>query len=168
MDRKVIILAAGLSIFIVMKSCVYHDFGDFTTSDNSDASLFDEINEAGYQFYQNGSLLAAAPESPHGSFKLRFNSAAASSLDNTGELPENGKFKEGSIVVKEIYQNNSLSLYAVLKKAPSDAAAGNGWLWSEYALDGSVLYSIESEGAGCIDCHSDTPNRDLVRTFDLH
>ena len=159
---------AGLTILVIMKSCVDHNFGDITTSLNTDQSLFGEVEATGFEYFQNASLLSPAPESPHGLFKLRFNSIAASSFDNNGELPEAGKFKEGSLVVKEVYQNNSLAVYAVMKKAPSDDSAGNGWLWSEYALDGTPLYSIENEGKGCIDCHSDTPNRDLVSTFDLH
>lgn len=168
MDRTTGLLTAGVAIFILMKSCVYHDFADITTSENSDQSLYNEIKEDGYVYFQNGNLLSPADASPHGPFRLRFNSIAVSSLDSNGELPLGGKFKEGSLIVKEVYQNNNIAVYAVMKRAPSDGAAGNGWLWSEYALDGTPLYSIQREGVGCIDCHSDTPNRDLVRTFDLH
>lgn len=168
MERTITLLAIGVAMFIVLKSCVNHDFDDITTSENTDQSLYHEINEGGFVYYENGNLLTPDPASPHGLFKLRFNSIAASSLNESGELPENGKFKDGSLLVKEVYQNNSLAVYAVMKKAPSDKSAGNGWLWSEYALDGTPLFSIEREGNGCINCHSDTPHRDLVRTFDLH
>ena len=168
MNRKITLLLAALSLFIAMKSCVYHDVSDMKTSENTDQSLFDEIGEGGFIYFQNGSTLSPDPASPHGLFKLRFNSIAGASLDSNGELPAGGKFKEGSLVVKEVYQNNNLAVYAVMKKAPSDNSSGNGWLWSEYALDGTPLSSIEGQGAGCINCHSNTPNRDLVRTFDLH
>jgi len=106
--------------------------------------------------------------SPHGQFKLRFNAIAASVLDNTGELPTNGRFPVGSILVKESYLNNTLSGLVVIKKAPTDANASNGWLWGFYSLDGVATISIEEKGSQCVNCHSSSPNRDLIRTFDLH
>jgi Cytochrome P460 len=168
MRKVIVILEASLFISIVLKSCVNHEFSDITTSQNSDQSLFEEVNATGYQYYQNGNTISPASASPHGPFKLRFNEIALSSLDNSGELPENGTFKDGSILVKEIYQNNTLSLYAVIKKAASDPGAAQGWLWSEYALDGTPVISINQKGSGCTNCHGDTPNRDMVRTFDFH
>ena len=168
MKNKVILLAVGVSFIITLKSCEYHELTDVTTSVNTIQSVFNEINDQGYQYYQNGSILSAASASPHGSFRLRFNDAAWSSLNGDGELPVGGQFKDGSFIVKEVYHNNVLSLYAIMKKASSDPKAGNGWLWSEYLLDGTPLVNIEGKGNGCISCHDDTPNRDLVRTFDFH
>jgi Cytochrome P460 len=89
-------------------------------------------------------------------------------LDGNGELPQNSSFPKGSVLVKEVYRNSALIGLAVMKKAPTDASAGDGWLWAEYGLDGLPGASITTKGSGCISCHNDTPNRDLVRTFDLH
>jgi hypothetical protein len=133
----------------------------------SDENLFKEISETGYSYYQNGDILTAASASPHGAFKLRFNKIAQDALDATGELPSGATFPDGSVIVKDVYNNGSLDLYAIMKKS-TDANAGSGWLWSEYKPDGSVVYSISKKGDACISCHNSGVTRDLVRTFDLH
>lgn len=135
---------------------------------DADRSLYDEISSGTYSWYRDAEILPGVPPSPHGSFKLRFNQAAFNALDQTGELPEGESFPVGSILVKEIYSGNTLNLYAVMKKDPSNADAGDGWVWAEFNPDGSVAYSASKKGGSCISCHSGTPNRDLVRTFDLH
>jgi hypothetical protein len=133
-----------------------------------DRPLYDEISESGYTYFQNGNLLTGVSPSPHGAFKLRFNSIAWAALDSTGRLPKGTRFPEGSILVKEVYENGELSLYVVMKKDPSSQHEGNEWLWAEYATDGSVDYSIKKQGQDCIGCHSGGVSRDLTRTFDLH
>ena len=154
--------------FLPVVSCVYHELDSPSSSSMTDQTLYNEINEPGYEYYQGGNILSPASASPHGSFKLRFNQEALSSLDATGELPEGGTFAEGSVIVKEVYVNNQVTVYAVMKKAAADANSGSGWLWSEYNPNGGVFVSIASKGSGCISCHDDLPNRNLVRTFDLH
>ena len=166
--KILIYLVLSVLTFLPLISCVYHELDDPSLSSITDASIFAEINEAGFEFYQGGTILSPASASPHGTFKLRFNEEALSSLDGTGELPEGGTFIEGSVIVKEVYVNNVLNIYAILKKAPSDVNAANGWLWSEYRPDGAVHYSIAARGNACTSCHDDLPNRDFVRTFDLH
>ena len=161
-------LIALIVIVILSKSCVYHDLADPNYVNVTDASLFDEADAPGYTYYQSGNLVAGAPQSPHGFYRLRFNSTAAQALDANGEIPSNGSFPMGSVLVKEIHVNSMVILYAVMKKAPPDPKAGDGWLWAEYYLDGTPAVSIERKGTGCINCHNDAPNRDLVRTFDLH
>jgi hypothetical protein len=168
MIKKIIFLACVAAIVIAVNSCEYHDTSDLITSTTTDEILFEVINESGYQYYQNGNTLSPASASPHGAFKLRFNAIAWSSLDKTGELPEDGRFPEGSVVVKEVFIGNDLTIYAVLKKATSDANARSGWLWAEYSKDGSTAFSVTRKGNGCTSCHSESGNRDLVRTFDLH
>lgn len=135
---------------------------------DADAAFFSETTASGYTFYQGGSILAGVSPSPHGSFKLRFNATAQAALDSTGELPSGNSFPTGSIIVKDVYSGNSLSLYAVMKKEPSNSNAGSGWVWAEFNTDGSVVFSVAKKGDGCISCHSGNPNRDLTRTFDLH
>jgi len=135
---------------------------------DADEALYNEVKASGYTYYQNGVTLAAAAASPHGSFKLRFNSVAHAALDSTGELPVGSGFPIGSIIVKEVYNGSSLHLYAVMKKDPSNENAGSGWLWAELNTDGSTQHSVGKKGDGCVSCHSNSPNRDLSRTFDLH
>jgi hypothetical protein len=162
------ILAFGVAVFILMKSCTHHDLSDPTQLPATDSTLFAETNDNGYLYFQNGEILAPALQSVHGPFRTRFNSVAQSALDNTGKLATNGSFPEGSVIVKESYKNGTLNVISAMKKAPGDPKAGSGWVWAEYAVDGTPLVSIDGKGAFCINCHSETPNRDLVRTFDLH
>ena len=163
-----IILILTVLTFLPLISCVYHKLDDPSASSFTDANLFEEINEPGFEYYQGGTILQPASQSPHGNFKLRFNEEALSSLDATGELPEGGTFKEGSVIVKEVFVNNTLVQFAIMKKSPGDPNAANGWLWSERGPNGSLDYSITGKGGSCTSCHGDQPNRDFVRTFDLH
>ena len=162
--KNYLMLTAIAMIFIFVIQACKKDKND-TDSDNA---LYSEVTASGYSYYQNGTILTAASASPHGSFKLRFNGTAKAALDSTGELPSGNTFPDGSIIVKEVYNGSSLNLYAVMKRDPSNANAGSGWVWAEFKTDGSTAFSTSKKGDGCISCHSNTPNRDLVRTFDLH
>jgi Cytochrome P460 len=137
-----------------------------TPAPNADAALFAEITASGYTYFQSAALLPGL--GPHGSFKLRFNNTAAAALDSSGELAIGGTFPTGSVIVKEIHSGTTVTLYAVMKKDPSNANAGGGWLWAEYGPSGSVAVSVTAKGTSCVSCHSLTPNRDLSRVFDLH
>lgn len=134
----------------------------------ADKQLYNESIASGFTYYQSAATLSAASPSPHGSFKLKVNATAAAVLDSLGELPAGSTFPSGSIIVKEVQSGGATSIYAVMKKDPSNENAGSGWLWAEYNTDGSTVFSITKKGDGCISCHSGTPNRDLVRTYDLH
>ncbi len=137
----------------------------------TDAVLFSLITESGYSFYVGTpSITAAKGNSPHGYERVRFNSIAKSALDSSGKLPKGSQFPKGSIIVKDIYTgiNGSINLYAVMKKDENSSQAGSNYLWAEYDNKGSVVYSINEKGSGCISCHSGGASRDLVRTFDLN
>lgn len=131
-------------------------------------SLYDEAKASDLVFYQNtDALLSPAGSSPHGPFKLKFNSLAASQLGADGRLPIGSIFQTGSLIVKEVYVGSTLELYVVMKKDDSKFA-GEGWLWAEYEPDGKAVYNISEKGNSCIACHATNPNRDLVKSFDLH
>ena len=163
MRNLILFVSFFLIIIMVIQSCKKDK-----QAIETDKQLYSEIGQSGYSYYRNGNILSAASQSPHGSFKLRFNSTALAALDSTGKLPSGGVFPSGSIIVKDVYSGNNLSLYAVMKKDPSNSSSGSGWLWAEYETDGTAKFSVSKRGNGCISCHSGTPNRDLVRTFDLH
>jgi Cytochrome P460 len=134
----------------------------------SDAEFYTEFKDTSVYFpYKNGTILNAKGTSPHGTFKLRVNAIANAALDSSGKFT-GSVFPEGSVIVKEVYNGNSLYAYAVMKKEPSNAAAGNGWIWAEYGADGKVLFGVDKKGNGCIACHSGAGNQDLVLTFNLH
>lgn len=131
--------------------------------------LYEEAKASGLTFYKNkDTTWPAKGGSPHGPFKLKFNSTAVAAFDSTGKLPAGVSFPTGSLIVKEIYENGSLTLYAVMKKEPGNKWAGEGWLWGEYDKDGDTKFSVAEEGSGCTGCHSTSPHRDYARSFDLH
>ena len=165
MNKTIITICTIIATIIIIQACT-NDKAD--TKPDADKVLYNEATTGGFNYYQNGILLPVVSPSPHGSFKLRFNSTAFSALDNTGELPTGNSFPTGSIIVKEIYNGSNIILYAVMKKDPSNENAGSGWLWAEFKPDGSLAFSTSTKGDGCIGCHSGLPNRDLTRTFDLH
>ena len=155
-----------LGITGITLSCTYNELpGD---SIDTDESLFYQLQETGYSYYQGGQVLSPASASPHGNFRLRFNEIAWNALDASGKLPNNASFPEGSVIVKEVITGNAITVLAVIKKSRSDVNSANGWLWAELSPTGDAYFSINNRGSGCTSCHGDTPNRDFVRTFDLH
>ena len=134
----------------------------------TDEEIYDALAESGFVYYQGGGVLQAKGGSPHGPFKLKFNGTAQTVLNSNQELPTGNTFPNGSILVKELYNGTTLNLYVVMKKDDSNKYAEQGWLWAEYDTDGEVVYSVGEKGSSCISCHTATPNRDLIRTFDLH
>jgi hypothetical protein len=167
MNRNVIYFMTGILFFltITFDSCKKksQEPTDF------EQLIFDKSTDPALSYYQNNNtLLSAAGNSPHGSFKLRFNSVAQAALGVDGKLPTGGSFPDSSIIVKEVFNGGSLDLYAVMMKLPSHPESGSGWLWAEYEPDGDVIHAISKKGNGCIGCHAGNTNRDLVNSFDLH
>lgn len=162
------ILGTILTIIIFIQSCKK----DKETTTSVDADLYNEISSSsGYTYYvATPGITAGVGNSPHGFERVRFNAIAQAALDGTGKLPAGAEFPDGSVIVKEIYPSatGSINLYAVMKKAVGNSSSGNGYLWAEFNTDGSAAYSIAKKGDACISCHSQTGNRDLVRTFELH
>ncbi|MDF2438552.1 MAG: hypothetical protein K0Q95_2928 [Bacteroidota bacterium] len=128
----------------------------------TNSSLFELVKTtAGSGYYKSGDTLAPAGNSPHGPFRLRMNSIAQRVLNSSGELSPGGTFPDSSLIVKEIVNSGPIQ-YAVMYQNK------NSWAWAEFKGNGEVYYSVTSNGASCTPCHSNSVNRDLVRTFDLH
>ncbi len=140
-----------------------------TTQEDTD--LYNEIvSNTGYTYYVGTpGIKASSGNSPHGFERIRFNSIAQAALDSNGKLPAATSFPDGAIIVKDIYSSasGSINLYAVMKKAANNSAAGHGYLWAEFETDGKTVVSISKKGSSCTGCHSGSTNRDLVRVFDL-
>lgn len=131
--------------------------------------LYDAAKATDLQFYKNkDTLYSGAGGSPHGSFKLKFNSTAVSSLGADGKLPVGAEFSNGSVIVKEVYSGGELTFYVVMKKDSESKFQGENWVWGEYKPNGDVAYSVSDKGSSCISCHSAGVSRDLTRSFDLH
>lgn len=127
----------------------------------SDKALYDSCrNNSAFKYYKNKDSVyhvAAASNSPHGAFKLRFNFVAYAALTNNGQLPVGKKFPEGSMVVKEVQSNG---MYAFMYKHNSS------WLWGEVYADGTTAFSVYKDAStACVSCHSQSGQRDLVVSF---
>jgi hypothetical protein len=132
----------------------------------SDFALLDSCLNTTNKFYKNNStrFLTGNPNSngQHGVFKLRFNSIAYAALTDSGKLPLNVKMPEGALIVKDVYVNGKLDLYAFMYKY------SGSWLWAEIRPNKEVIYSVTKTNDICINCHSQQGNRDYLRTFDFY
>lgn len=159
-----------LSVCIIMSSCT-KDKGPIPDPIPavSDEEFYQEfVQTTGYTYYKSGRVLLPKGNSPHGSFKLRLNSIANAILNADGSLPDGATFPTGSIIVKEIYLDGVLDLYAVMKKEPASVLSKDGWIWSENEVDGRAIYSVNTKGSACTPCHNGGNNEDLTQTFNLH
>ncbi|MCC6372771.1 MAG: cytochrome P460 family protein [Bacteroidia bacterium] len=131
--------------------------------------LYEDSKSSELSFYKGkDTIYDAKGGSPHGNFKLKFNSTAVASLGSDGKLPVGGNFNEGSLIVKEVYSGNELTLYAIMKKDSKSKFASNKWVWAEYKPNGDVVYNVSKDGKSCTSCHSSGTTRDFTRSFDLH
>lgn len=133
-------------------------------------SLFNETVNTSFSYYRGiDSVYTAAGGSPHGSFKLKFNSTAAAALTDNGRLPAGQEFPDGSLILKEVNSGSGATLYVVMKKDKESKFRSEGdWVWAEYGVDGEAVYSAGKKGESCTGCHTTGTSRDFVRSFDLH
>ena len=101
--------------------------------------------------------------------RVSMNARALGALQS-GRLPTAAQFPDGSIILKEVRPRADApaTVYAVMYKDAGNTLAGDGWLWAEFSLDGSVAYSVSNRGTACTSCHQREQGRlnDLVRTFE--
>lgn len=132
--------------------------------------FYKSIKTSDFIYYKNNNTVfpSSSPSAHNPYFRVRFNHIGANALTDNGKLPVGGSFPIGSLVVKELYneQNGELKYLAVMEKIPTDTNSGAGWLWGEYKANGEVHIGVPAKGAACISCHS-TNARDYVRLFDL-
>ncbi len=168
---RALLIFTALCAIVAINSCTK----DPVTDDDdpivtyTDTDLFQLINNEEFFYYKGDtSLLSAAGNSPHGTFKLLFNQTANEALGPDGKLAVGDTFPTGSIVLKDVIRNGSTLFYAAMWKQPSSANANEDWLWYEANLNGSLLVSINANGNGCIGCHRGNAQRDFTNSFDLH
>lgn len=168
-QRILLALCTTTTLLTLVYSCVYHDIDTLAPIVYTDSILYAEsVTLNGYRYFRSGNRLSPASESPHEQFRLRFNDIAWRSLDSNEELPAGNSFPEGSVIVKEMIIGDKMTQFAVMKKASSDGSAVSGWIWAAYLPNGEATFSLNRKGDACVSCHGDSPNRDFVRTFDLH
>jgi hypothetical protein len=117
----------------------------------------------GFVWFKNSdALLPKSSLSGHSEpyLRTRYNAIAATMLDGTGKVQNSIIFPDGSLIVKELYSNQTtLSKYAILfKKSGHKDADSNGWVWSILNADGSIVEPAANKGNACISCHSHEGN----------
>ncbi len=134
----------------------------------TDKTLYDlsKPNGGFVWFKKTDALLNKSSGSAHPQsfLRTRYNSIAASKLDAAGKIISGATFPEGSLVVKELYENSTkLSRYAILyKKSDSPDADAKGWVWGYINADGGVAEAASNKGRSCISCHSQSGNIDYM------
>lgn len=135
---------------------------------DTDKELFEMAKEtSGFTWYKNSSTLlnrSSGSGHPQAYLRTKFNSIAAAKLDSSGKIQVGVTFPEGSLIVKELYENTStLSQYAILyKKSESSDADAKGWVWGYIGSEGKVVEPASNKGSSCISCHSQIDNIDYM------
>lgn len=127
----------------------------------ADKALYDSCrNVSALKYYKNKDTVYqvhSSSNSPHGAFKLKFNAKAYAALTDNGKLPAGKKFPEGSMAIKQVQSNG---MYAFMYKRNS------AWLWGEVYADGTTAFSVNKDPKiACINCHSQSGQRDFVVSF---
>ena len=109
-----------------------------------DRKLFDmSESTSGFLWYNNTDAIlnkSSGSGHPQPFLRTRFNSIASEYLDSNGRIIEGTIFPEGSLIVKELYDDkNKIGRYAVLYKDSEDENSDpNGWVWGYINADRSV------------------------------
>ncbi|HMG16222.1 MAG TPA: cytochrome P460 family protein [Saprospiraceae bacterium] len=167
MKKYILIFSSLLLTFALFHSCKKDD-----NTQTDDQKLLAEATAGLTVWPRTTSVTDPAGNSIHGPFQIWMNATALAALDGSGNLPVGASFPTGSLIVKSIHDTKTgpVTSYVVMKKDPSNANAGSGWVWADYKIGGEVNHSISEKGGlgGCVSCHGGSTNRDLVRSFDLH
>lgn len=149
--------------FVINYSCK-KDKGKNPELAYSDKALLDScLNEAAFVYYKNdaGAVLSGI-HGPHGSFKLKFNKIATAVLTDAGKIPAGYVFPEGSMVVKQIMNGNTIVFYAFMYKY------NGSWLWGEAKPNRDLVHGVNDNASICTSCHQQTGNRDWVTSFHFY
>jgi len=134
----------------------------------TDKELFDMSTAiTGFTWFNNSSVLlekSSGSGHPQPFVKTRYNQIAATQLDSAGRIKMGASFPDGSLIVKELYDNSTdIGTYAILyKKAGHADADANGWVWGYVNNDETVSVPASTKGASCINCHSQSENIDYM------
>jgi hypothetical protein len=168
MNLKFITLFYFLCLVTILVFSCKKETTTSNPSINTDKILYDlSKSSTGFVWYKNSDVLLSK-SSGTGHFqaflRTRYNSIASSQLDATGKIKIGAIFPEGSLIVKELYENTTtLSRYAILyKKSDSPDADPKGWVWGYINANGSVADAASNKGRTCISCHSQNGNIDYM------
>ena len=160
---RIPILSASFLILLAIVACKKDQMATGT-----DKELYDmAVSEAGFTWYKNSnSLLNKSSGSGHSQpfLRTRYNSVSAARLDQAGKVISGTIFPEGSLIVKELWDNSeSLGRYAILYKQTSHPDSDDkGWVWGYINSDGTVAEPAARKGSSCNSCHSQAGNIDYL------
>lgn len=122
---------------------------------------------AGFTWYKNSdTYLEKSDGSGHSQpfLRTRYNSTAITMLDANGKIIPGSTFPEGSLIVKELVDNEyEIDQYAILfKKSDDKYADTRGWVWGYLYANGKVRISASEKGSACKSCHLQTDNIDYM------
>ena len=133
-----------------------------------DRKLFDmSQNSTDFTWFNNSNAIlpkSSGSGHPQPFLRTRFNNIAAEYLDENGRIIEGTIFPEGSLIVKELYDDETtLGRYAILyKDSDNEDADPKGWVWGYVNADRSVSVEASTKGSSCISCHSQSQNIDYM------
>ncbi len=136
-----------------------------------DAELFEKAQRKdGFVFYNLSTEYLNTPkQAGHKSIYLRtkYNDLASSILNENGGIIDGINFPDGSLIVNEMYTiKGEPDKYAVLFKDPkNDYADQNGWVWSYFNADKTIIEPTSRKGTSCIACHSKGNNYMLMPNY---
>ena len=166
MTKKRIVYVVLIALIVgiwSLTSCKKDD-----TAGGTDKELYDMSKSSfGFIWYKNAdSLFERSSGSGHAQpfLKTRYNSIAAAKLDVDGKVIDGVIFPEGSLIVKELYEDStSIVRYAILYKKPNNPDADDkGWVWGYINADGTVAEPASNKGSACISCHLQSENIDYT------
>lgn len=136
--------------------------------DDTDIKLYNmAVKTTGFTWYKFSDMnLDKSSGSGHNFpfLRTRFNDVAATQLDANGKVIDGIDFPEGSLIVKElINQDLDIERYAILyKESSNEFADADGWVWGYINSDKTIAASALDKGASCISCHQQAGNIDQV------
>lgn len=154
--------------FLLMTGFAIHSCKHDGVALGTDLMLYEMATvDTGFVWFKfSDAALERSSGSGHSQPKLRtrYNATAASMLDSEGRIQNGIQFPDGSLIVKELLDNDlSISLYAVLYKSAGNADADeNGWVWGYLNPNGTVRTPASQKGSGCIGCHTQGDNIDYM------
>ena len=133
-----------------------------------DRKLYDmSASTTGFTWFNNSNAIlpkSSGSGHPQPFLRTRFNAIASEFLDSNGRIIEGTVFPEGSLIVKELIDDDSkLERYAILyKDSENENADPKGWVWGYVNEDRSVSVEASTKGSSCISCHSQSQNIDYM------
>ena len=133
-----------------------------------DKELLDMANDpTGFTWFKHSDAFLHKSEGsthPKPWLRTRFNAIASAMLDADGKVIKGTVFPEGSMIVKEMFDDDKVSgLYSILyKNSSNEFADKKGWVWATLNMDGTVRESASNKGNACINCHSEVNNIDFI------